>query len=95
MLGYYLLLLGVSLLLLCSPAAVKSLLTDLAEEPKALLAPVLSGAPAEELSYGKGSHEVVYDLAPRAGQWKIPMLWQSGLSNNFASIKNGTFVFFS
>lgn len=95
MLGYYLLLLGVSLLLPCSPAAVKSLLTDLAEEPKALLSSVLSGAPAGERSYGKGSDEVAYDLAPRAGQWETPLLWQSGLNNDFASIKNGTFVFFS
>lgn len=59
MLGYYLLLLGVSLLLPCSPAIAKFLLTDLAEEPKALLSTVLPvGAPPGEPSYGEGSSSV-------------------------------------
>lgn len=94
MLGYYLLLLGVSLLLPCSPATVKFLLADLAEEPKALLSMVLSVAPPGGLSYWGGSDEVVYDLLPGAGQWKTPMLWQLGVNNYFASVKNGMFGFF-
>lgn len=59
MLGYYLLLLGVSLLLPCSPAIAKFLLTDLAGEPKALLSTVPPvGAFLGELSYGEGSGSV-------------------------------------
>lgn len=61
MLGYYLLLLGVSLLLPCSTAVAKFLLADLAEKPKALLSTVPPiGAPLRELSYGEDSGEVAY-----------------------------------
>ena len=53
MLGYCLLLLGVSLPP-CFPATAKLLPADLAEEPTALLSTVLSGARPGKLSYGGG-----------------------------------------
>ena len=53
MLSYYLLLLGVPLLL-SSPAVAKLFLTDLTEKPKTLLSAVLSGAPRGKLSHDGG-----------------------------------------